>query len=117
MRLVPNYQYSYHKKRKSTKKKLTKFYSRRDYLEIAIANGKTISDTKFQYQLYLKTPHWQKLRRKKLKQVNWKCESCKSSIEYRQLEVHHLTYIRKGKEKLSDLQVLCSNCHKKAHNL
>lgn len=30
------------------------------------------------------------------------------------LQVHHLTYARLGKEKLSDLRVTCESCHKKA---
>jgi predicted HNH restriction endonuclease len=33
------------------------------------------------------------------------------------LQVHHLTYARKGCEQLVDLQVLCADCHKGEHQV
>jgi len=34
---------------------------------------------------------------------------------FRNLEVHHLTYDRLGDERMDDLEVLCPDCHRKAH--
>lgn len=50
------------------------------------------------------------------------CLHCESYCQNRHvvkeqviLEIHHLTYDRVGNEKSSDLQVLCSKCHKLKH--
>jgi len=60
---------------------------------------------------YLRSEHWQEVRRKKLKQAGYKCEACGQKVK---LDIHHLTYERLGKERLSDLQALCRPCHRKA---
>jgi len=60
---------------------------------------------------YLRSDHWQEVRRKKLKQAGYKCEACGQKVK---LDIHHLTYERLGKERLSDLQALCRSCHVKA---
>ena len=62
--------------------------------------------------LYLRSRHWRKTRAKKLKQV-WHCERCRMKIHY--LDVHHKTYARIWREYLSDLEVLCRDCHIKEH--
>lgn len=64
------------------------------------------------YRQYLLTQHWKDIRLKKLASVDYKCEECKNGQE---LQVHHRTYINICREKLKDLQVLCSTCHKKQH--
>lgn len=66
------------------------------------------------YADYLKTEHWIELRGAKLLEANNRCQKCKSRHK---LQVHHLTYERKGRERLSDLQVLCERCHEKEHAL
>jgi hypothetical protein len=40
-----------------------------------------------------------------------KCERCPSTCD---LELHHLTYERFGREQPSDLQILCPVCHDRA---
>ena len=60
------------------------------------------------YQRYLKSESWHRKRQRKFNQVGRYCEVCKS---VHRIEVHHLTYERLGKERLSDLQVLCEDCH------
>ncbi len=62
---------------------------------------------------YLKSDHWQDGLRKKLKQAGYKCEICHKKTK---LDIHHLTYIRLGDERLGDLQALCRSCHRKEHN-
>lgn len=66
------------------------------------------------YQAYLKSDHWKSLRAAKLHSVNDRCEKCKRRSN---LQVHHLTYERRGAELLSDLAVLCERCHEKEHDL
>ena len=68
---------------------------------------------KLPYQQYLQTRHWKMLRSKALKKAKGKCQLCNASGK--QLDVHHKTYDRKGKEKLTDLIVLCHDCHSKFH--
>jgi 5-methylcytosine-specific restriction endonuclease McrA len=65
------------------------------------------------YRLYLQTPHWQRLRRLALQRAGYKCAWCGRDCL---LHVHHTTYCRVPfREEMSDLVVLCPNCHKRAH--
>lgn len=66
------------------------------------------------YKEYLQTDHWKLTRKKKLRESKYKCQLCGSKGE---LHVHHNTYERRGEEDLSDLVVLCSDCHAKFHNI
>lgn len=65
------------------------------------------------YSEYLITNHWKQLRFIKLKRAKFRCEMC---FNNRNLQVHHKTYERRGCEDLSDLIVLCENCHGKFHD-
>jgi len=65
------------------------------------------------YQAYLSTPEWQVLRRLKLIEAGGRCQVCNNNGE---MHVHHRTYARLGKELLSDLTVLCSECHNIFHD-
>ncbi len=65
------------------------------------------------YQAYLQTPEWQERRKKKLKQVQFRCQICCTDT---QLEVHHRTYERRGYEWDQDLTVLCKICHGLFHH-
>jgi hypothetical protein len=47
-----------------------------------------------------------------LRDAQWRCGRCGSK---RDIEVHHTTYERLGKEWDSDLEVLCVNCHRGEH--
>ena len=64
------------------------------------------------YQIYLNSQKWKDKRKKVLEYWDHKCATCYSPIN---LHVHHRTYARVGKEKLTDLIVLCSKCHEKFH--
>ncbi len=66
------------------------------------------------YLEYLQTDHWKEIRKKKLGKAWYKCEKCQSKKD---LHVHHITYARRGEERMSDLEVLCKDCHEKAHNI
>jgi 5-methylcytosine-specific restriction endonuclease McrA len=69
------------------------------------------------HQDYLRSKIWAELRKKALARANSRCEDCRVLVvDDSVLDVHHLNYNRVGgNEKMEDLQVLCSACHKKAH--
>jgi 5-methylcytosine-specific restriction endonuclease McrA len=65
--------------------------------------------------IYLRSWHWQVVRWKKRTQaIFWhgvvKCEKCGSR---KRIQVHHINYRSLGKEKMSDLQLICNLCHRK----
>lgn len=60
------------------------------------------------YDEYLQTMHWRHIRRLKLDEAGHRCEVCNAQDR---LQVHHRTYERRGEEQLSDLTVLCADCH------
>lgn len=64
---------------------------------------------KAQYAQYLKTDHWQRVRIRRIKIAEFRCEHCGGDGL---LEVHHLTYARIRKEQMADLMALCSRCHR-----
>ena len=64
------------------------------------------------YGAYLQSRHWQRLRAAKLAAVGERCESCGVQGI---VQIHHVTYERLRREELSDLQVLCRDCHNDAH--
>ncbi len=63
---------------------------------------------KEQYAEYLKSEHWQKMRREALERAGYRCQICNGGFR---LEVHHRSYERLGKEHPYDLTVLCNRCH------
>jgi hypothetical protein len=73
-----------------------------------IQNYKTMN-----YQDYLTTDHWKRVRLEALKAARYTCQLC--DAKHTQLNVHHRSYENRGCESLNDLIVLCSNCHKKFH--
>lgn len=64
------------------------------------------------YLEYLKTPEWRATRNRALQRAGYKCEQCDAR---RELQVHHRTYDRVGRELDTDLQVLCGPCHEGVH--
>lgn len=64
------------------------------------------------YNNYIKSDKWHWIREEKFKKAGYKCEICGA---VKNLDVHHVTYKRLGREKMSDLAVLCRKCHKTLH--
>lgn len=64
------------------------------------------------YDLYLVSDKWKTIRKKAIESSNSKCINCGSKNN---LQVHHNTYDRLGNEDLTDLAVLCKECHVLAH--
>ncbi len=60
------------------------------------------------YELYLASPIWRFRRKLWIAQAGGRCERCGSRHE---LTIHHLNYKRLGRERRSDIQVLCWDCH------
>ncbi len=67
-----------------------------------------------EYQAYLYSDKWKAKRRKVLNRAKYKCKRCKKR---RATQVHHLTYERIFKERLSDLQAVCGSCHIEIHGI
>lgn len=63
------------------------------------------------YQWYINSPTWRYKRALMLEINNHRCEMCKAT---RNLEVHHWTYDNLGKERPTELSVLCQDCHRNA---
>lgn len=70
---------------------------------------------KEQYQQYLKSDHWKKLRRRKRRKFKEpRCAICASTD---QVDTHHLFYRNIHDVQLSDLRLLCRRCHDVTHQL
>lgn len=69
------------------------------------------------YHKYLKSKQWREKKEVLFKVRGRKCERYKKGKCSKKIEVHHKTYENIFNEKLEDLEVLCSNCHKKEHNI
>jgi 5-methylcytosine-specific restriction endonuclease McrA len=74
--------------------------------------------SKSTYRTYLKSAVWQSKRAQVLFRDGGQCtgmvDGRRCCVRWN-LEVHHLTYERFGRERLSDLQTLCEACHQAAH--
>lgn len=67
-----------------------------------------------QYDQYLDSRHWQRFREIALDHYGFKCAVCGTKDD---LEVHHRSYARRGRERLADVTVLCGKCHATHHRL
>jgi hypothetical protein len=65
-----------------------------------------------QYQAYLQSEQWRRLRVKLLKRAGYTCEGC---LEARATEVHHVTYEHIFQEYCFELRALCAKCHGRLH--
>lgn len=72
-------------------------------------------DRKIQYENFIKSKEWKLIRQRLFDERGKICEKCKLTED---IHVHHLNYKRLGgKERNSDLQVLCKKCHMELHGL
>lgn len=106
---------SYIRKRK-LEKELQSYEKNEPKIEIKkeIKKDKETTDSRKEwYKEYLKTDHWQCMRKTALKRADYKCQVCgRRDIT---LNVHHNTYKNIGHEYLTDLCVLCKECHETFH--
>lgn len=66
------------------------------------------------YRSYLLSKYWQAVRQAVLSRAGYRCAWCSAKDH---LDVHHLTYARRGYERLADLMVLCRTCHAAEHGI
>ena len=117
------------KKRKKKKKQYQRPYTTFESLMVGQANdefykkyrkdkkqtkSKKKVKPKRSYKEYLKSDTWKIKRDKVIKRAKNKCEVCNTN---RAWQVHHITYKRIFRERLSDLVATCETCHKAEHNL
>lgn len=73
---------------------------------------RTETNEKEKYSLYLCSREWSEKREVVRKRAGGICERCKHN---KMDAVHHLTYARKYREELDDLQAICKACHEFTH--
>ncbi len=66
------------------------------------------------YEFYLRSPLWRARRRCWILSTRGRCEAC--GRRRRPLTIHHRTYRRLGRERRSDVIVLCWPCHHARHD-
>jgi len=67
-----------------------------------------------EYQKYLESDKWKKLRLKILERDNFTCQDCNNKA----IGVHHLNYDYLGTDKEEKYCIsICKNCHLKRHNI
>ena len=71
------------------------------------------SQTTVDYRAYLRSDHWQQLRRQTLIVWDYRCAICNSANF---VEVHHRDYSRLGHERATDVIALCRKCHGLFHD-
>ena len=67
-----------------------------------------------QYKEYLESEHWQHFRKEAFKHFNGMCQLCGRTNDI--LELHHKTYINRGRETFNDVILLCTHCHELYHH-
>ncbi len=67
----------------------------------------------YEYSAYLKKPHWQEIKNRRLAMDKYKCTDCGGKAEC----VHHKHYDTKEHERMEDIISLCKNCHSKRHGI
>lgn len=67
------------------------------------------------YHKYLKSPRWAAKRELYFSAHGKYCKACGTS--FGPIQLHHLTYDRLGRERLSDLVSLCAKCHREVEAL
>ena len=68
------------------------------------------------YAAYIETPGWAAKAQAAKQRAGQKCQLCGAKRKDVQLHAHHNTYQRLGREKNTDLLVLCEPCHSKHHD-
>lgn len=82
-------------------------------LERPLLSPEVIALRRMPYPDYLRSHHWRTIRARALLRAGGNCQKCEEPSAH--LEVHHLTYIRRGCEAEADLIVLCDICHALEH--
>ena len=73
-------------------------------------------ESRKRYENHLSSDQFAQLKRDRLIIDNFKCQICSTKVDASTSHCHHITYIRLGKESLSDVSTLCKECHEKLHD-
>ena len=73
-------------------------------------------ESRKRYEKHLSSDQFAQLKRDRLIIDNFKCQICSATVDLSTSHCHHITYIRLGKESLSDVSTLCKECHEKLHD-
>jgi predicted HNH restriction endonuclease len=70
------------------------------------------------YQETLRSERWRRLKYRRLVFAGFRCEECampylgkRSKGAMKHYHLHHQSYARVGSEKLTDVLILCPECH------
>ena len=80
------------------------------------AEEKIKTQSRKRYEEHLSSDQFAQLKRDRLIIDNFKCQMCSTTVDLSTSHCHHITYIRLGKESLSDVSTLCKECHEKLHD-
>lgn len=72
-----------------------------------------MTDTKINYDEYIRSNAWKSRRQQIIARCGGICEGCRKE---KMVHVHHLTYERLGDELLTDLEGVCFPCHQDRHS-
>lgn len=64
------------------------------------------------YYEYLKSALWQRRRQQTFQRAGGCCELCEENLYGKNVDIHHLTYVRLGREHPDDLMLCCPKCHR-----
>lgn len=67
------------------------------------------------YNSYIKGPRWAAKREAYFNAFGKYCRACLTT--YGPIQLHHMTYDRLGRERMSDLIALCTKCHREVESL
>lgn len=67
------------------------------------------------YNWYLKSPKWAAKREAYFNAFGKFCRACGKTVG--PIQLHHMTYERLGRERMSDLVALCRDCHRDVESL
>lgn len=97
-------------------------------LEIGKAFAIVDANVNGDYKAYLESDQWKMIQTLVRVRDNFKCQRCMQGQEvveggvfhdaypaFQNLDVHHMTYERRGCESLDDLRLLCRSCHRHVH--
>lgn len=71
------------------------------------------------YTAYLRSPKWKAIRAQVIFRDLGQCQASRGGrpcLSRHEIEVHHITYVRFGREALTDLVTVCHECHVHLHN-
>lgn len=81
--------------------------------QVVAPKGTTQAAGRPQYEAHIGSAAWKNgaARLGELKASGFRCRTCYASAEEVELQVHHRTYKRFGREHQGDLTTLCADCH------